>query len=468
MKKEITLPRLQDDVLTALKTWQNPNQETPPLRYLQRYRLLIQNTGNDTQKATNQLLSNALGELAVNQADEAELLRRRFLDGMPVHAVANRLNIAEATAYRKQKDALKHLAQILLAEETHLRNVRRNTWQNRLEPSTYVNLTGVDSYLSRLTDTLTTSEPPWIVAVEGLGGLGKTALADAFCRRAIDNYLFDDLGWVSAKQVTLLPGLTVHETGKPTLTADELINALLRQFGTDVNLSQSFQARKTALSRHLKDTPFLIVIDNLETAADIQPLIPLLRDLANPGKFLLTSRFSLRAHADVYCLDLPELSLDCALAFIRAEAKIRGIVQLADAPDTSLAEIHAVTGGNPLALKLVIGQTSILSLSQVLGNLREARGKHVDDLYTFIYWQVWNLLNESAQMILLSMPLAQDGILAQLAAVTELEQDTLNAAIEQLVTLSLVSVGGQLDERRYSIHRLTETFLLKEALKWLP
>jgi hypothetical protein len=29
-------------------------------------------------------------------------------------------------------------------------------------------------------------------------------------------------------------------------------------------------------------------------------------------------------------------------------------------------------------------------------------------------------------------------------------------------------VGGGLDNRRYSIHRLTETFLLHEALKWRP
>jgi hypothetical protein len=34
------------------------------------------------------------------------------------------------------------------------------------------------------------------------------------------------------------------------------------------------------------------------------------------------------------------------------------------------------------------------------------------------------------------------------------------------VNRSLVISRGDLEERRYSIHRLTETFLLNEVLKW--
>jgi hypothetical protein len=35
-----------------------------------------------------------------------------------------------------------------------------------------------------------------------------------------------------------------------------------------------------------------------------------------------------------------------------------------------------------------------------------------------------------------------------------------------LTRLSLVEVGGDLEHRRYRIHRLTETFLLNEVVKW--
>jgi hypothetical protein len=40
-------------------------------------------------------------------------------------------------------------------------------------------------------------------------------------------------------------------------------------------------------------------------------------------------------------------------------------------------------------------------------------------------------------------------------------------ALEELVNLSLVNVFGDLTHRRYSIHRLTETFLLREVVKWM-
>ena len=64
------------------------------------------------------------------------------------------------------------------------------------------------------------------------------------------------------------------------------------------------------------------------------------------------------------------------------------------------------------------------------------------------------------------MPLTQDGDFTQLAAVNELDADQLNDALDQLVTLSLVEVRGDLADRRYRIHRLTETFLLTEVAKW--
>ncbi|NIP25291.1 MAG: hypothetical protein GWN55_14600 [Phycisphaerae bacterium] len=42
----------------------------------------------------------------------------------------------------------------------------------------------------------------------------------------------------------------------------------------------------------------------------------------------------------------------------------------------------------------------------------------------------------------------------------------MSQALDELVALSLVEVGGELERRRYRIHRLTETFLLTEVTKW--
>jgi hypothetical protein len=151
---------------------------------------------------------------------------------------------------------------------------------------------------------------------------------------------------------------------------------------------------------------------------------------------------------------------------LRHEAGVRLIPALATASETQLESIYQVVGGNPLALKLVAGQTRLLPLSQILDNLKQARGKKVEALYTYIYWQAWHALDLLSQQVLLLMPLAQDGDLAQLAAVSQLDLDQLNEALENLVSLSLVEVRGDLGEVYYRIHRLTESFLLTEVTKW--
>jgi hypothetical protein len=76
------------------------------------------------------------------------------------------------------------------------------------------------------------------------------------------------------------------------------------------------------------------------------------------------------------------------------------------------------------------------------------------------------MLDTASRKLLLVMPLAQNGPFDQLMTLTNLDRDTLNQALQGLVTLSLVQVGGNLQERRYTIHRLTETFLLNEAIQW--
>jgi hypothetical protein len=463
---ETPLSKLQEDVHQALKSWPQADTGTSSLDYLQLFQQARLRGIDNVRQATNEILFEALEALAVDHEEDADLLRKHFLDGLAIHALANRLNVSDATIYRKQQEAIKQLALILQARETQARADYQLSLEKRLKLPPEVELIGVEEELSILLEVLTSPEPAWLVSIEGLGGIGKTALASAVLRRPGLTGRFHDVAWVSAKRQEFLPGIGLEQTGSPALTAGALVDTLLEQFGNGSALAQSPQEKKVALTRLLKKAPYLIVVDNLETAVDYQTLLPVLRELANPGKFLLTSRHSLRAHPEVFCLSLVELDQANTLRFIRHEAKVRGLPLLADAADAELKPIYEVVGGNPLALKLVVGQISILPLSQVLENLKEARGKGIDELYTYIYWQAWHMLDAASQQVLLVMPLAQDGPLDQLRALNQLELDELTQALQQLAALSLVQVGGDLEVRRYTIHRLTETFLLNEAIKW--
>ena len=127
-----------------------------------------------------------------------------------------------------------------------------------------------------------------------------------------------------------------------------------------------------ALEGRLHHAPHLIVVDNLETVADVETLLPALARLANPSKFLLTSRDAFSGQAEIYHFPVPELAEADATALIRAEARLRNLRHVTEASDADLRPLVDTVGGNPLALRLVTGQLYLFALPQVIENLREA------------------------------------------------------------------------------------------------
>ncbi len=466
MKTTTSLSQLKEDIHAVLKTWYEATPDGPTLDYLQLQRQARLKNGGDERRATRQILLDALDALAVDHEESARLLRYHFLDGLLMQNIANRLNIAQSTAYRRQQEALHLLAHIIRTREETARNSYQTSLEKQLRLPPETHLFGIDSKLNTLLGEVLAAEAPWLLSIEGLGGLGKTALANALIRHPELSSRFEAIAWQSAKQRDFLPGLGLTETETPALTVDNLIDALLEQFDQSALLTRPPQEKKSALIRLVKQTPYLIVIDNLETLIDYQTLLPLLRDLVNPSKILLTSRHTLRTHPDVFCLSLTALEQSEAFALIRYEARTRGLTMLAEADPGHLQRIYDVVGGHPLALKLIVGQTAILPLSRVLEGLQAAEGQPTADLYSHIYWQAWQLLTDAARQTLLVMPLAQEGSLEHLQTLSRLEDADLYQAIHHLVTLSLLQIEGELDERRYTIHRLTETFLLNEAITW--
>ncbi len=153
---------------------------------------------------------------------------------------------------------------------------------------------------------------------------------------------------------------------------------------------------------------------------------------------------------------------------IRQEAAGRNSTHLQQATDAELQPIVDIAGGNPLALRLIVGQTHIHSLAVVLENLTKARGVHIENLYTHIYHQAWQRLDETTRHTLLAMPLvtAAGADLAHLAEISAIKPEQLSQSLENLVKINLVDVRGDLHQRRYSIHNLTRTFLHEQVLRW--
>ena len=454
----------------ALQLWHKAGQANPlaHLVLVQQQQTAI---GSSLQAAANQVLLEGLDALAAVHGPDAALLRTRFIDGTPVYAAARERSVAEVTLYQMQHRAVERLAAIVWRMEERATTDRRAVLERRLPPATYAELFGLETHLAELSAVLAAPHAPWLVSVEGLGGIGKTSLAHQLVQRlAWPGGAFADFGWVSAQQQTLPMGGNIRPVGEQALNSEALIATLAIQLlsGDGSPTPDVAERALSALEARLHRAAHLIVVDNLETVADVEALLPTLTRLAGPSKFLLTSREAPEGQTGIYHFPVPELVERDALALVQAEARLRNLRHVARASDADLHPLFETVGGNPLALRLVTGQLHLLALPEVVENLKEARGMKAEELYRYIYWDAWQRLPEDARDVLMLMPLfAGDGAdLTAISRVSDLPHDALLQALEHLVKLSLVNVGGGLHHRRYSLHRLTETFLLREVIKW--
>lgn len=453
----------------ALKTWNSTQTNTSPLADL----LLVQQARLEglysLRRAGNVVLSRALDKLAEADPRAATLLRQRFEKQVAVFVIARAMSIAEATFYKHQRCAVKLLASYLYSLENEARSATLTTAAARLPWNGGQKLFGVDGVLQQVAAVLRTPQLPPVLLLSGIGGLGKSTVAHAVLQQAIQSATdFAEVGWVSAKQESFHPGGGIRTVPRAALTADALIYDLAMQLLPESARTASTAQRFEMLHARLRQIPHLVVIDNLETVTDVEALLPLLCRLGGVSRFLLTSRKTLPGEDAIYHLPLPEMGAGDALALLRHEAEVRNLNMISAVADAELLPIYDTVGGNPLALKLVMGQLYTLALPQVLENLRQARGAKTAELYRYIYQNSWRQLDAAARDVLLCMPnFAQSGVeLAAIERICEVKGDELAQQLEKLAQYSLVIVSGDLHTRSYAVHRLTETFLMREVIRW--
>jgi DNA-binding SARP family transcriptional activator len=198
-----------------------------------------------------------------------------------------------------------------------------------------------------------------ISAIDGMAGIGKTALAIHAAHRLAEKFpdgqLFIDLHG--------------YTQGRPPRTADEALAWLLRALGVPPERIPRDGDEAAALYRQrLADSRTLIVLDNAVTEAQVRPLLP----GAGSCLVLVTSRRRLMALDDAHIVALDLLAPPDAVALLRAVAGPDRI-----APEDPLAgEIAELCGYLPLALRIaasLLRHRPSWPLEHLAGHLRDQR-----------------------------------------------------------------------------------------------
>lgn len=466
----------QEDLCTAVHAalvhWGKPSDDASedglePLAQflLVQKQLKLEESGRPfaLKRAVDRLLLENLDLLAEQDETGAAVLQSHFLDGKITRQAAQEMHASPDQVNRWQRAAINRLTAIIYRQEMSLRAQSAQEMAAALPAAPYSQFFGFTQARQALQNQLLQTTAPWIIVIAGIGGIGKTSLADFVARAVLPTMTYKRLLWLRVN------GQQLSDEPLPSERAYEAtLSNLAAQLWPDSQHGEPIAQLEKRLRQELKVTPHLIIVDNLETTAHIELFTGKLAALAEPSRFLLTSRARPSGKTAVYTLSLQELLLNDAESLLRHHAEMIGLAELAQADAQTIAAIYQVTGGNPLALKLVVSLTAVLPLPQILADLNESRIGPIEELYRHIYWKAWRSLTPPAQTLLQAMPLvASSGALpAQMQAISLLDEADFWTAVHELTARSLLEVQGTIQERRYGIHRLTEAFLNTEIIRW--
>lgn len=214
---------------------------------------------------------------------------------------------------------------------------------------------GRTAELERLTGT----ESAVLAAIDGMAGIGKTALAiraaHLLAGRHPDGQLFVDLQAHTAGQAPVEPGAALE--------------VLLRQLGVPAGRIPAGTSERAALWRaELADRRVVVVLDN---AADTDHVRPLLPGAAGGSLMLITSQRRLTGLDGARALSMDLLSANDSVELFRAV-----VGQRADAEPLAVMDVLQLCGFLPLAVRIAAARLHHRprwTVGYLAGRLRDER-----------------------------------------------------------------------------------------------
>jgi tetratricopeptide (TPR) repeat protein len=311
---------------------------------------------------------------------------------------------------------------------------------------------------------LSPADRTWGVLVDGIGGIGKTALAIEATHRAQDEGAFDAFVFVTAKQNILAPS-GIREQTPAARTLDEFLNETARVLGQIGIAKLASDEKRRALLDALRAMPALLIYDNLETLSkeEQEAMADFLRELPQACKAIITSRR--RGGEGAVWLRVEQLDWDAARGIIENEmARDEGLAnKLRRVAESRWQELYDETNGSPLALVHTLGLMRVRAALTFDGALAMLRGNRDADLQKFIFQEARKELTTNDKTALGALSFfAPSATFEAWMQVANLSRNALETTIDRLSALSLADVLT--GEERYALHPLTRAFVRDELL----
>ena len=454
--------RLQDEVKSALKRYRRPEDlERHPAQHWSAVQQLL-DQGLNIVPAIRQVLDESLRKLEGQYPERVNVLHEQYVRGHTIDQLSGSLAVDPATLYRQRTKMIQELTLIIAAENQALQ--QRAQVARFLPPQPVV---GLECKLAEVMQLLHDPLAPAVLIIAGMGGLGKTTLARHVAYQCEIDGSFAKVVWLGVKQQCFdIWGAQQKTAHVSSLYPETLLNELARELGIDGSENQSML--KHEVRARCQRRPHLIVFDNLETIDDMAALAPVIELLTGPSRVIITTRDradgALPAQLPRTYIPFGELDAPTSYHLLRKAAQHTQAPALAQASTEDLAQIYAVTGGNPLALWLVAGQARDLPWQVFLHDLVEhcPRGSSSYDLYDYLYRRSWSQLSDGARTVLFAMHRCESGAAYDLLlALSDLPDMDFQSAVTELRSRMLLLFDGH-----YTIHRLTYTFLRVGIVGW--
>ncbi|MEK7729287.1 MAG: SUMF1/EgtB/PvdO family nonheme iron enzyme, partial [candidate division KSB1 bacterium] len=313
----------------------------------------------------------------------------------------------------------------------------------------------------------------WGVVIDGIGGIGKTALAVEIAYICQGKSNFDIFIFLTAKREQLEPS-GIQRITSTDVKLDTLLSECLRVLGQRVpSVQPSIEKKQQDLLDLLRGKRALVIFDNLETLTlDEQNTISrFLRKLPNECKAIVTSRH--RVGESAVTIRLEKLNWEEAKELISSQIKRhpQDLNRLKIAGESRWKQLYDDSGGSPLGILWTIGliRARGLSLDRAFELLKS--GSDESDLYMFIYQEARKNMDDNELIALSALSLFDEPTtFEKLSIVTRLARRVLDTVLDRLCTFSLVNKVAVMAEQKaleecYILHLLIRRFVREDLAR---